>query len=66
MAKRKPFVPATIDIRLPVTPEEHQKLADKAGPEGIAAYIRDLLGLPPRKRGRPPKPQAGAGQRPKR
>jgi hypothetical protein len=55
MPKRKAHVPATIDIRLPVTPEEHALVSSRAGSTGLAAYIRELLGLPPRKRGRPPR-----------
>lgn len=36
-----------------VTEAEHAELKARAGPAGIAAMIRAMLGLPPRERGRP-------------
>lgn len=48
-------MPLTIHIRLPVTDEEHEALAKRAGDIPLAAYLRKLLGLTPRKAGRPPR-----------
>lgn len=46
-------MPLTVHIRLPVTDEEHAALVRKAGDMPVAAYLRKLLGLAPRKAGRP-------------
>jgi hypothetical protein len=63
MRKAKPKEPkhmaATSDIRLPVTPDERAALARTAAAAGfkhVTAYVRTLLGLPPKERGRPRKP----------
>lgn len=59
MPKRKAHVPATMDIRVPVTPDEHDKVRRLAGEIGVAAYLRKLLGLEPRRPGRPPGKRTG-------
>lgn len=48
-------MPASKDIRVPVSPEELSALKKRAGKEGLAGMIRRMLGLAPRKAGRPPK-----------
>jgi hypothetical protein len=53
--RKKEHMPATVDIRLPVTPDENEAIKRRAGGAGVAAYLRKLLGLPERKPGRPPK-----------
>lgn len=51
--KRKSKMPLTVHIRLPVTEDEHNAVAKLAGDMPITAYLRKILGLPPRKAGRP-------------
>jgi hypothetical protein len=46
-------MPLTMHIRLPVTDEEHAALLRKAGDMPVTAYLRKLLGLTPRRAGRP-------------
>lgn len=50
-------MPLTQHIRLPVTDEEHTALQQRAGDMTLTAFLRKLLGLPPRRQGRPPKPK---------
>ena len=53
-------MPATIDLRIPVSPEEREKLR-KSIPGSLASHIRALLGLPARSPS-PPAHQPGRGQ----
>lgn len=48
-------MPLTQHIRLPVTDDEHSDLVRRAGGMTVTAYLRNLLGLAPRRQGRPPK-----------
>lgn len=46
-------MPLSIHVRLPLTTDEHEALVKRAGDAPVAAYLRKLLGLPPRRAGRP-------------
>lgn len=62
MPKRKAQVPATVHLRVPVSDDERDEIAKRAGEVGIAAYIRKLLGLAPRRPGRPTQRQPRPGK----
>lgn len=50
-------MPLTKHVRLPVTDDELAELEKRAGGVPITAFLRKLLGLQPRKQGRPSKPR---------